>query len=170
MLIDQADRLAPRYAHSYGASGARSRYRIRPATTPRIGSDVREVGRCGLSLKTHQSLPPWPPRLFQFGGQPVHIRLEPRPVSRQLGLPIGQRPQFIEHGCDVARHADLIGRPWPYHRRHGSHPSRRHFASRPSDLLKCMTAVCRIATWSATDTDRGTGHRQHRWTCCRRRT
>jgi hypothetical protein len=109
MLIDQADRLAPRYAHSYGASGAQSRYRIRPATTPRIGSDVREVGRCGLSLKTHQSLPPWPPRLFQFGGQPVHIRLEPRPVSLQLGLPIGQRPQFIEHGCDVARHADLIG-------------------------------------------------------------
>jgi hypothetical protein len=109
MLIDQADRLAPRYAHSYGASGAQSRYRIRPATTPRICSDVREVGRCGLSLKTHQSLPPWPPRLFQFGGQPVHIRLEPRPVSLQLGLPIGQRPQFIEHGCDVARHADLIG-------------------------------------------------------------
>ena len=55
---------------------------------------------------------------------------EPRPVGMQLGVPIGQGPQFIEHGCDVARHADLIGRPWPYHRRHGSHPSRRHSASR----------------------------------------
>jgi hypothetical protein len=40
VLIDQADRLAPRCAHSYGASGAQSRYRIMPTTTPRIYSDV----------------------------------------------------------------------------------------------------------------------------------
>src|SRR4051794_35184444 len=40
VLIDQADRLAPRCAHRYGASGAQSRYRIMPTTTPRIYSDV----------------------------------------------------------------------------------------------------------------------------------
>ena len=53
--------------------------------------------------------PPWPPRPCQFGARLFQFRLEPRPVAVQLSVAVGQRPQFIEHGCDVARHADLIG-------------------------------------------------------------
>jgi hypothetical protein len=44
------------YIRSYGAFGAQSRYRIRPTVTSRIGSDVREAGRWGLSLEIHQQL------------------------------------------------------------------------------------------------------------------
>src|SRR4051794_24598531 len=36
-----------------------------------------------------QPPPPRSPRLFQLGGQPVHIRLKPRLVAVQLGLTIG---------------------------------------------------------------------------------
>src|SRR4051794_9927999 len=43
VLNDQADRLAPRCAHSYGASGAQSRYRIKPATTPKACADSQEA-------------------------------------------------------------------------------------------------------------------------------
>jgi hypothetical protein len=80
------------YVHSYGASGAQSRYRIRLATTPRICSDVRKAGRWGLSLETQQPLPPWPPCPYQFGALPLQLRLKPRPI----GVAVGQNLQFIE--------------------------------------------------------------------------
>jgi hypothetical protein len=54
-------------------------------------------------------MPPRLPCLLQIGGQPVHIRLEPRPVGVQIGIAIGQRLQLVEHDGHVARHADLIG-------------------------------------------------------------
>jgi hypothetical protein len=41
--------------------------------------------------------------------EPLHSGLEARPVGVHLGMPIGQSLQFIEHGGDIARHADLIG-------------------------------------------------------------
>src|SRR3954464_4160293 len=72
VLIDQADRLAPRCAHSYGASGAQSRYRIRSATTPRMYSDVLIAVAYRLP---QQPPPPWAERLAQFGAQPVQIAM-----------------------------------------------------------------------------------------------
>jgi hypothetical protein len=39
----------------------------------------------------------------------VQFRLKPRPVGVQFGVTVGQGLQFIEHGGDVPRHADLIG-------------------------------------------------------------
>jgi hypothetical protein len=50
-----------------------------------------------------QPPPSRPLRLFQLGGQPGHIRLEPPRSAIDYG------PQFIEHDGDVSRHADLIG-------------------------------------------------------------
>jgi hypothetical protein len=47
-------------------------------------------------------------RLFQIGGQPVHVRRESRPVSVQFGMAVSHGLQFIEHDGDIPRHADLI--------------------------------------------------------------
>jgi hypothetical protein len=54
-------------------------------------------------------MPPAPPRLLQLAGQPIHVRLQPGAIRVQRGVAISERPQFLEHICDVARHADLIG-------------------------------------------------------------
>jgi hypothetical protein len=45
VLIGQADRLAPHHVHSYGASGAQSRYRIMPAATPKACADSQGAAR-----------------------------------------------------------------------------------------------------------------------------
>jgi len=47
-------------------------------------------------------MPPAPAGLFQ-------LRLKARPIGVQLGVFVGQRPQLIEHICDVPCHTDLIG-------------------------------------------------------------
>jgi hypothetical protein len=46
------------YVRSYGAFGAQSRYRIKPAATPRPCSDVWKAGRWGFSTETQQLLLP----------------------------------------------------------------------------------------------------------------
>jgi hypothetical protein len=62
------------------------------------------------AVQTSDQPPPSrPPRLFQLGSQPVHIRLKPRPVGVQLGVSISQGLQLVEHHGHVPRHADLIG-------------------------------------------------------------
>jgi hypothetical protein len=59
-------------------------------------------------LPARQPPPPWPPCLFQFGTSLFHFRLEPCLISAHLAIAVGHGPQFIKHGSDVTRHADLI--------------------------------------------------------------
>jgi hypothetical protein len=54
------------------------------------------------AVQTSDQPPPSrPPRLFQ-------IRLKARPLDVKFNVFVGQSLQFIEHGCHVPRHADLI--------------------------------------------------------------
>ena len=55
-----------------------------------------------------QTPPPRPARLLQLGSEPVHIRLEPRPLDVKVNVFVGQGLHLVEHRGDVARHADLI--------------------------------------------------------------
>jgi hypothetical protein len=55
------------------------------------------------AVQTSDQPPPSrPPRLFQ-------LRLKARPLNVKFNVFVGQSLQLIEHGCHVARHADLIG-------------------------------------------------------------
>jgi len=76
----------------------------------------------------YQTSPPRSARLRQLGSQPVHIRLEPRPVGVHLGMAIGHGSQFIEHhgvhpGFLVAVGAGVTSRP-PRRSRRAAFPHR----------------------------------------------
>ena len=68
-------------------------------------------------LASDYSPPPWPPRPCQFSARLLQFRLKPRLVGMKGGVAVSQGFQFIEHGCHVARHANLIGPGVPEQRR-----------------------------------------------------
>jgi len=47
--------------------------------------------------------------MLQFGTCAFEFRLKPRLIGMHLGMAVGQRPQLVEHGGRIPRHADLIG-------------------------------------------------------------